>query len=349
MSVLERIWFDESVLARSARLVLAPPSWLYSSIVRMRGTLYDRELLLHAHRAAVPVLSIGNLSVGGTGKTPLAAWAAERLRASGARPAVLLRGYGGDEPLVHATLNPDIPVIADPDRVAGSRKALAAGADCAILDDGFQHRRLARVADWVLVSAEQPPEPARLLPAGPWREPPGALRRAAVTIVTRKSASLEAASAIAARLAASHGVRCAIVHLTPSDVVDARERRAIGLDRLRGVRALVVSAIGAPSAFAAQVRELGVTKCDTLTFRDHHRFTEADIVRIVREAARADVVVCTLKDAVKLTPLWPRAALPLWYVSQRAEVERGEQLLAATLASVMSARASSSSTAGAAG
>ena len=135
----------------------------------------------------------------------------------------------------------------------------------------------------------------------------------------------------------------------PSDVVDAREQRAIGLARLRDVRVLLVAAIGAPAAFAAQVRALGVAECDTMTFRDHHRFTEADVARIVQAAARADVVVCTLKDAVKLTPLWPRAALPLWYVSQRAEVERGEQLLAATLASVVSARASSSSTAGAAG
>jgi tetraacyldisaccharide 4'-kinase len=348
MSVLERIWFDESLLARGARLVLAPPSWLYSSIVRTRGALFDRELL-HVHDSALPVLSIGNLSVGGTGKTPLAAWAAERLRALGAKPAVLLRGYCGDEPLVHATLNPDVPVIADPDRVAGARRALAEGADCAILDDGFQHRRLARVADWVLVSAELPPDHARLLPAGPWREPTSALRRASVAIVTRKSASLEAASEVATRLSARHGVDCAIVHLAPSDVIDAREQRPIGLARLRGARALVVAAIGAPAAFAAQVRALGVAECETLTFRDHHQFTEADVTRIVRAAARFDVVVCTLKDAVKLAPLWPRAALPLWYVSQRAEVERGEQLLAATLASVMSARASSTSTAGAAG
>src|SRR5689334_18369678 len=281
MSVLQRIWFDESLLARGARLLLAPPSWLYASIVRIRGGLYDRGLFLHTHRAALPVLSIGNLSVGGTGKTPLAAWAAERLRASGAKPAVLLRGYGGDEPLVHAALNPDIPVIADPDRVAGARKALAAGADCAILDDGFQHRRIARIADWVLVSAEQPPQPARLLPAGPWREPPFALRRASVAIVTRKSASLEAASDVAARLERDHAVDCAIVHLTPSDVVDAVEQRALGLERLRGVRALVVSAIGAPAAFADQVRRLGVAECDTLVFRDHHRFNEADIAHIV--------------------------------------------------------------------
>jgi len=314
----------------------------------MRGALFDRDVL-RVHHSAVPVLSIGNLSVGGTGKTPLAAWAAERLRASGARPAVRLRGYGGDEPLVHATLNPDVPVIADPDRVAGARKALAAGADCAILDDGFQHRRLARIADWVLVAAEQPPTHARLLPAGPWREPASALRRATVAIVTRKSASLEAARAVAAQLTAVHGVECAIVHLTPNDVVDAREQKAIGLERLRAVRALVVAAIGAPAAFAAQLRELGVVSCDTLAFRDHHRFTETDIARIVHASGSADVVVCTLKDAVKLAPLWPRAALPLWYVSQRAEVERGEQLLAATLASVMSARASSTSTAGAAG
>jgi tetraacyldisaccharide 4'-kinase len=348
MSIIERVWFDDSTVARGARLALTPPAWLYSSIVHLRGALYDRDIL-HAHRAAIPVLSIGNLSVGGTGKTPLAAWAAARLRTAGAKPAVLLRGYGGDEPLVHATLNPDIPVIADPDRVAGARKARAAGADCAILDDGFQHRRIARVADWVLISAEQPPDPARLLPAGPWRESPRALGRATVTIVTRKSASLEVASEVAARLTADHGTDCAIVHLAPSDVVDARDRTLIGLERLDGVRALIVAAIGAPAAFLAQLREQGVAACDHIVFADHHRFVDADVARIMRASASADVVLCTLKDAVKLAPLWPRAALPLWYVSQRAEVERGEQLLAATLASVMSARASVSSTAGVAG
>ena len=348
MSALERIWFDDSLVARGGRLALAPPAWLYSSIVRLRGALFDRDVL-HARRSAVPVLSVGNLSVGGTGKTPLAAWAAARLRDAGARPAILMRGYGGDEPLVHALLNPDIPVIADPDRVAGSRKALAAGADCAILDDGFQHRRLARVADWVLIAAEQPPEPARLLPAGPWREPPSALRRATVAIVTRKSASLEVASAVAARLAATYDVATAIVHLMPSDVVDARENTAIGLERLRGARVLIVAAIGAPAAFVAQVRARAVAECDEILFPDHHRFTESDVARIVHAATQSDVVVCTLKDAVKLAPLWPRFALPLWYVSQRAEVERGEHLLDASLATVMSARASISSTAGVAG
>ena len=104
-----------------------------------------------------------------------------------------------------------------------------------------------------------------------------------------------------------------------------------------------------PFIRSGQVRALGVAECVSIVFQDHHRFTETDVARIVRAAAHADVVVCTLKDAVKLTPLWPRAALPLWYVSQRAEVERGEQLLSATLATVMSARASLSSTAGVAG
>jgi len=92
-----------------------------------------------------------------------------------------------------------------------------------------------------------------------------------------------------------------------------------------------------------------VAECDEILFPDHHRFTETDVARIVRAATHADVVVCTLKDAVKLAPLWPRGALPLWYLSQRAEVERGEHLLDASLATVMSARASISSTAGVAG
>src|SRR3982750_2683896 len=104
MAPLERLWFDDSVLGRIARAALTPAAFLYGTVVRTRGALYDRGML-RSHASVLPVLSIGNLSVGGTGKTPMAAWAARRLRDAGARPAILLRGYGGDETLVHAALN----------------------------------------------------------------------------------------------------------------------------------------------------------------------------------------------------------------------------------------------------
>ena len=141
----------------------------YGAAMRARHGLYDSGALPSAS-PELPVLSIGNLTVGGTGKTPVAAWVAGQLR-SRSRPAILLRGYGGDEVHVHARLNPGIPVIANADRVAGVRQALAQGADVVVADDAFQHRQLRRTADVVLVSVEQMLRPRRLLPAGPWREP----------------------------------------------------------------------------------------------------------------------------------------------------------------------------------
>lgn len=348
MSALERVWYAESSPARVARVVLWPAEVLYSVAVRLRGSMYDRGWL-SAHPSALPALSIGNVSVGGTGKTPVAAWAVSRLRARGARPAVVLRGYGGDEPLVHEALNPGVPVVVDADRVRGVRAARDAGADCVVLDDAFQHRRLKRAADWVLVAAERFDRTTHLLPAGPLREPRGAIARANVVVVTRKTESAEAAANVAERLESMSLVATAVVHLRPDGVVNALDGAGQGLEKLRGARVLKVAGVGAPEAFFAQLREHGVLDSSVIAYGDHHAFTAADVQLMLRTATRADAVVCTLKDAVKLAPLWPRDGLPLWYVSQRAEVERGAHVLDASLALLLGARASTPSTAGAAG
>jgi tetraacyldisaccharide 4'-kinase len=121
------------------------------------------------------------------------------------------------------------------------------------------------------------------------------------------------------------------------------------MDVLRGVRVGAVAAVGEPDAFFTQLRTAGAREVLAFPYRDHHRFSPDDVQRITRAAARVDAVVCTLKDAVKLAPLWPRDGLPLWYVSQRAEVERGAHVLDASLALLLGARASTPSTAGAAG
>ena len=348
MRALEGLWYGDSPGARLGRAALWPAVRMYSAAVRLRGAMYDRGML-ESVEAPIPVLAVGNVSVGGTGKTPVAAWAVARLRERGAHPAVLLRGYGGDEPLVHEMLNPGTPVVRDADRVRGARTAHAAGADCLVLDDAFQHRRLARTADWVLVAAERFSRTTRVLPAGPLREPLEALSRADVAIVTRKIASVADADAVAERIASVAGIAAAVVHLAPSALVDAREGTIRGLDTLRGGRVLAVAAVGEPEAFFAQLRDLGARHVDALPYRDHHAFTATDVAQLVRAAALADAVVCTLKDAVKLAPQWPAGGVPLWYVSQRAEVERGAHLLDASLALVLAARVSTPSTAGAAG
>lgn len=349
MGAVERLWYGDGPGARVVRTVLAPAEWAYGAATAARNTLYDRGIL-RSHAPAIPVLSLGNLSVGGTGKTPLAAWAAARLAAAGARPAVVLRGYGDDEPLVHARLNPGAIVVTDADRVRGVAQAHTLGADCAILDDAFQHRRIRRTADWVLVAAEQWRVGLRSLPAGPLREPTTSLGRAHVLVVTRKSAARERAEEVAAALEVAMPTRAgvAICHLAPDALVDASTGRRESLSWLQGREVTAVAAVGAPAAFFAQLASHDAT-LEPLAFADHHAFDAGDVARILRSGAQRAGVVCTLKDAVKLAPLWPPSAPPLWYLSQRVVVERGDAALGASLEGILAARAAAPPTAGSSG
>ncbi|MEO7711799.1 MAG: tetraacyldisaccharide 4'-kinase [Gemmatimonadaceae bacterium] len=347
--IIEDLWYGEGLGPRLARATLAPAEWSYASAVAIRNAMYDRALI-RSHAPTIPVLSLGNLSVGGTGKTPVAAWAAANLSARGAHPAVVMRGYGDDEPLVHARLNPGLIVVADPDRVRGVEQAHRSGADCAILDDGFQHRRLRRAADWVLVAAERWRVGLRALPAGPLRESARALRRADVLIVTRKDATSGRADELLSRLVPSlrDGAHVAVCHLAPDGLVGVSSGAREPLPWLQGRRVLAVAAVGAPASFFAQLASVGAV-LDCLAYPDHHAFDARDIARIARASAGCDGVVCTLKDAVKLGPLWPPSAPPLWYVSQHVVFERGGTALDASLGAIFAARVAAPSTAGTAG
>ena len=323
-------------MAVIARAALTPLSAIYGMAMGLRGQLYDAGVL-RTNALALPALAVGNLSVGGTGKTPVAAWAASQLAARGAKPAIVLRGYGEDEPLVHRTLNPDVPVLTDPDRVIGAAKAAALGATVVVLDDAFQHRAAARVADLVLVSADQWPRHWRLLPAGPMREPLSALRRARVVMVTRKAASMETAQAVSRALAAAApGVPVAIAHLAPDDAREATGVRH-SLASLAGRSLFAITSIADPRAFVAQLAQSGIS-AQLNAFADHHDFSEAQVTRLAREAAVVGGAICTLKDHVKLAPLWPREGPPLLYVTQRVNVQSGSEALDAALAAVLAAR-----------
>lgn len=316
---IERVWAADGAAARA----LAPLSWLFAVGTGIRNALYDLGVL-RSVRLPLPAVSVGNLSVGGTGKTPVAAWVAQELLRLGARPAIVMRGYGADEPLVHERLNPGVPVIVDPDRVAGAHEAARRGATVVVLDDAFQHRRARRDLDLVLVAAEQGGA-RRRLPAGPLREGPRALRRASMLLVTRKTASEAEAEAVAAAWTGFAGAPpSGVLALVPGVLRDARAAAAEpqGVEALRGRRVLAISAIGAPSAFAGQLAALGATVTQA-AFPDHHAFDARDAAVLAERATDADFAVCTLKDAVKLGPLWPRFAPPLWYLSQAVVVERG--------------------------
>ena len=349
MTLAERVWMGDSLSTRLARAVLQPAAWGYSGVTAARNALYDHGVL-RSHEATLPTLSLGNLSVGGTGKTPVGAWVAARLTVGGGRPAVVLRGYGNDEPLVHAHLNPQVPVVTDADRVRGVARARDLGADCAVLDDAFQHRRLRRTTDWVLVAAEQWHADLRMLPAGPLREGPAALRRADLLLVTRKSASRDRAESIVSELAGRlrDPDAVGICHLAPFAIVNALTGVREPLTWLEGRPVATVAAVGAPESFFAQLVGFGAIP-EPLRYPDHHAFDARDVALIVRAGTVRDGVICTLKDAVKLAPLWPRAGPTLWYVSQRAVIERGDAALDASLALVLAARAAAPPTAGPAG
>jgi tetraacyldisaccharide 4'-kinase len=348
----ERVWYGRSGGAAAVRLALAPLAGLFRIGALARGALYDIGAF-EAHHLGLPALGVGNLTVGGTGKTPVAAWACGELARRGARPALLMRGVGGDEARVHALLNPAVPVVADPDRVRGAARAVALGADCLVLDDAFQHRRARRDADLVLVSAERfAADAVRSLPAGPYREPLGALGRAAVVVVTRKSASpaegARAADVLARRVP---GGASAVVHLAAAELrawhpeggAGAVGRLPSDLRVLRGATVLAPAGVGDPGAFAAQLAAAGA-HVDLVRFPDHHAYGDRDVRTLMARAEAAAArsrgavrVVTTLKDAVKLGPRWPRGGWPLWYVSQRVTVERGAALLAEQLDAIAQA------------
>lgn len=325
-----RVWESSSLAARIVREALRPASWAYGGVVAARNAAYDHGWL-RSHELALPAISVGNLTVGGTGKTPVAAYVAARLAERGLKPAIVMRGYGSDESLVHARLNPGIPVIVAADRVRGAIEARAAGRDVVVLDDAFQHRRARRAADIVLLAAELA-GPVRQLPAGPWREPLASLARASLVVVTRKSASPVRARELllhARRFAPSAGG--ALILLAADRLVNWTSGDVTELASLRDRRVLAAAGIGDPRAFAAQLADAGA-QVELAAERDHHAYTAADAAALASRAERRGMLVCTLKDAVKLGPVWPRAAPPLWYLSQRVVVESGAADLGGILA-----------------
>ena len=298
-----------------------PAELAFRGAVSLRSAAYDRGLL-SVHQAPVPVICVGNLTVGGTGKTPLVRWVVRVLEEAGRRPAIAVRGYGRDEMLLHRRWSPAVPVYAHADRLRAARAGAASGADVVVLDDGFQHRRLARDLDLVAVAAEQP-FPGRLLPSGPYRESPAALRRAGFVVVTHRSA---VAVAVARRLEETvrrvvPGVPLARARLSPG-----------GWEGLEGQpstaprgQVLAATGVAGPRAFAALVGEQTGAVVELLEFSDHHEFTPRDVEHVGRVAGGRPVAV-TEKDAVKLRE--HGGILPdVRVLTLTLEIESGEELL----------------------
>jgi tetraacyldisaccharide 4'-kinase len=289
--------------------------------------------ILRSSELPGPVVSVGNLTAGGTGKTPAVEYVAGVLASWGRKPAILCRGYGAKAPDgradEQAALRCAAPAFADPDRRAGARRAVAAGADCLVLDDGFQHRAVARDLDVLLVDALDPWGGGRLLPAGLLREPVRSARRAGAVVLTRADlAGGEALREAEARLRTAGAA---------APVFRARHAPA-GLEgdvegppeAVRGRRVFLLSGLGNPRGFRETVRSLGADAVGEAPFPDHHPYVEEDLRRVgeAARAAGADLVLTTTKDWVKVGPL-PRPGLPVAALRVRfALLENEDRFLA---------------------
>jgi tetraacyldisaccharide 4'-kinase len=297
--------------AAAARGLLAALALPYCAAVAARNRAYDTGLL-PSRAARVPVVSVGNLTLGGTGKTPLVAWVAHRLRDQGRRPAVVSRGYAArpgetsDEAAELAILVPGLTHVADRDRVAAAGAAAAAGADVVVLDDGFQHRRLHRDLDIVAVDATDPFGCGHLFPRGLLREPLAGIRRADAIVLTRAT-SVDAGrrAEVRAALAAAAG-RDRQPAWMEAEHLPVGLRTASGtvrpLDDLRGRRVVGFAGIGNPAAFRSTLTTLGADVVAFHRYPDHHAYDADDLRQLAGQAAgaRAELVATTLKDLVKL-------------------------------------------------
>ena len=300
---------DRSWAGHAARLATAAVEPAYAAAMRVRNLLYDRGLK-RTHDLGRPAISVGNLTTGGTGKTPVVEWLARRLLERAYHPAVLMRGYGaeragdGDElRVLRRALGDAVPVHANPSRVEGAAAVLRdrPETDVFVLDDAFQHRRAARAFDLVLVSATNPFGFGHVLPRGLLREPPAGLRRATAVLLTRCDAVDEAALGDIERHVRRHNstvpiYRAEHVHAALWDpVTDVQQPVAA----LATEPFFAVAGIGDPGSLHAQLGRFGASYVGHRWFADHHAYSAAD-VEAIRTAAGPARVVTTEKDWVKL-------------------------------------------------
>jgi len=314
------------------RTVLRVASWAYRLAVAIRNAAFQNGWKT-VHRAPLPVISIGNLTAGGTGKTPLAAHVARWFRDRDVRVCFLSRGYGAaegglnDEALVLEQLCPDVPHLQHPDRVASARIAHdELESQLLILDDGFQHRRLGRDLEIVLIDASNPWGYDFLLPRGMLREPVTGLARAAVAVITRvEQVPPEQVSSIRRRIA-KVAPRCDVVEVAfPFTQMVNAAGEVQPLTQWRGQKVAAFCGIGNPEAFRRSLEQAGFANAGFRPFPDHHNYSRADIEELETWAASLDVaaVVVTQKDLVKigLTRLGGR---PLWALQIGTEIRSGE-------------------------
>jgi len=321
---LHRLWYDaaENESADLISFLLKAGSVLYEKgLKRDQGHARKRRARLSA-----PVISVGNIVAGGTGKTPMTLWLCRFLAENGFHPAVLSRGYGrksrepaavptgsgdlsalsrifGDEPVLMAERLHGVPVWVGRERLASGKAALEkGGVDIFVLDDGFQHLALDRDLDIVLLDCRSPFGNGFLLPRGPLREPVSSLERADALILTHADCEQRVAEIKENLEKAFPGKPVFACRHRLSGFRMASGGRVLPHDILKGVKAVGFAGIAGPEGFFQSLEKERIQLCGCFSFSDHYRYTEADLLRIVESATRskAEIIITTAKDFVRV-------------------------------------------------
>lgn len=343
--VRDSVWARRGVGGQLGYLALRPLSSLFGVGVGLRALGY-RVGVLRTRRAPIPVVSVGNLAVGGTGKTPFTLWLARALTERGVRVGILSRGYGGTAHGVTVVSRGDGPevgpdqvgdeavmlaksfsgaVITAARRIDGAAAAAALGCEAVVLDDGFQHRAIARAFDLVLVDGRRGP----LLPAGPLREPLAALRRAHALVIVERDDTDAGVAPLAVAVPTFR------MRLQAQALVESVERRwrERPMADLAGRRVVAVSGVARPHGFYELLRRWEASIAEVFEYPDHHPYTAEDWQRIARVGHAADLIVTTEKDLVKLEA-YPFATGKLVALRITPQVERAQELVSTLLAAI---------------
>lgn len=278
-------------------------SLLYGAAIIARRVLYALRIF-RSDKVPMKIISVGNLTLGGTGKTPFVIALAGILRGDLRRePCVLIRGYGWDETAMLKKKLADTPILAGEDRVKQAHRAIKLyGSSVGILDDGFQYWELRRDLDIVLVDSRKPFGNGSLFPRGVLREPVSALKRADIAVLTKADGAPGSLDALKARIkAVNPGLVCLEAVHKPAHFYDTKARKELPLSAVKEKKVILISAIGDPAYFGETMKALGAVVVEHMAFSDHHEYTARDIERARRRCdERAfDYVVTTEKDAVK--------------------------------------------------
>ncbi len=348
------------------RLCLQAVSWVYAVIIDIRNFMYDKGWL-KVHRTDAVIISVGNITTGGTGKTPLVIWLCSeitKLKTKNCRIAILTRGYKAtqnsspktqdysDEPEVFIQSCPEAIVIVNPNRVEGARESISKnGVNVLIMDDGFQHRRLHRDLDIVTIDATCPFGYGKMLPAGLLREPMSALRRANAAVVTR----CDQISEILLRELEAHlrqiNPNMAIARAIHAPVcVKLADSKKIGIAELKKKKVFAFCGIGNPDAFFNTIRKIGANLAGSKIYNDHHEYTADDINDICQQAkvSKAELILTTQKDWTKVISdfifqISDLKSAPLAYLEIELKFITPEERITGLIKSALSAKIPSKS------